>query len=102
MSHEDKFPVEVAQDLLAITRALYVLYSGYGPAFADQAFRLRGIGRQLHLAIERAAEGGPGTFKNRCAWLITEEAIQHLGEVVGDVRGAALIEATGQRLAKKR
>lgn len=100
--HDSAFPVEVAQDLLAIARALFVVYRDHGPAFAEQAFKLRGIGSQLNLAIERASEGGPGTFKNRAAWLIAEAAIRDLGELVGDVRGAALIEATGQRLLRRR
>lgn len=102
MPHDGQFPIEVAQDLLAISRALYIIYSEYGPAFAEQTLKLRGIGAQLHLAIERAGQGGPGTMRHRAAWLITEAALRDLGQIVGDVNGAALIEATGKRLLKRR
>lgn len=100
MPHDGPFPVEVARDLLAIARALYALYKSHGPAFAAQTFRLRGIGAQLNLAIERAAEGGPGTFKNRSAWLITEATVRDLGEVVGEVMGRDLVAATSHRLKR--
>jgi hypothetical protein len=100
--NDAQFPIAVAEDLLSLTRALYAHYGSLGPAFDQQVLKLRGIGSQLHLAIEKAERGGPGTLFHRAAWLIAEQAVKDLGELVGDVRGAALIEATGGRLLKRR
>lgn len=98
MSHEDKIPVEVVRDLLA----LYSTFAKMGKAYDKQLFALRGIGFQLQLALEKAEKGGPGTFANRCAWLIAEKATADLGALVDAYLPAkALITATGERLAKK-
>lgn len=100
--NESPFPVEVARDLLALARALYKAFVEMGPAYDERRWRLRGVGSQLQLAIDRAAQGGPGTFPNRCAWLIAEKAARDLGEIVGgEMPAQALVKAAGERLAKK-
>lgn len=102
MPNEGQLPIEVVRDLLGLARALYAAFGEMGPAYDDQRFRLRGIGYQLQLALNRASQGGPGTFAHRCAWLIAEKAAKELGELVAaDVSAKALVQATGERLAKK-
>ena len=90
------------RDLLGVARALYAALAEMGPEYSEQRFRLCGVGHQLQLALQRASEGGPGTFKNRCAWLIADQAAKDLGEIVGEaVPAQALVRAAGERLAKK-
>lgn len=97
-----QLPVEVVRDLLGIARALYSAMSGMGPAYSDQLFKLKGIGYQLQLALEKAAKGGPGTFSHRTAWLIAEKAAQDLAGLIDHyVPAKLLITATGERLARK-
>lgn len=81
---------------------MYAAFAEMGPEYDEQRFRLRGVGFQLQLAIEKAENGGPGTFANRSAWLIAEKAAQDLGAIVGEqVPAIALVRAAGERLAKK-
>jgi len=102
VSHDDPIPAEVVRDLLALARALYAAFAKMGPAYDGQLFKLRGIGFQLNLALEKAAKGKAGTFANRSAWLIAEKATADLGALVDAYLPArALITATGERLAKK-
>ncbi len=103
MPHDGPIPLDALRDLLALARSLYAAFVAMGPAYDDQRFKVRGIGSQLALALQRAQEGGPGTFKHRAAWLIAEKAIADLGDVVAaDLPATALIAASGERLLKKR
>ena len=102
MPNEGPVPVEVVRDLLGIARAMYAAFESMGPEYSDQKFKLRGIGYQLQLALERAGEGGPGTFKNRCAWLIASQAAKDLGALVdAGVPEEVVVRAAGERLAKR-
>ena len=102
MPNEGPLPVEVVRDLLGVARAMYAAFEKLGPEYSEQRFRLRGVGFQLQLALDKAAQGGPGTFANRCAWLIAGKAAKDLGEIIGErVPALALIQASGERLAKK-
>jgi len=102
MPYDEPLPVEVVRDLLGIARALYAAFAKQGGASDAQLLRLRGIGYQLNLALEKAEQGKAGTLANRSAWLIAEKAAADLGELVdGYVPAKALIAATGDRLAKK-
>jgi hypothetical protein len=97
-----QIPIESLRDLLGLARAVYATLAGMGPAYSDQLFRLRGIGYQLTLALERASQGGPGTFPHRAAWLIAEKAVEDLGALVAeDLPAKALITASGERLLNK-
>jgi hypothetical protein len=99
---EQPLDVSVVRDLLGVARSLYAAFVAMGPAYDDQRFRLRGIGLQLALAIEKAGQGGPGTFANRCACLIAEKAAADLGAVIDEHFPAkSLITATGARLGRK-
>jgi hypothetical protein len=102
--NDGQIPVESLRDLLGLARAIYATLATMGPAHADQLFRLRGIGYQLALALERASQGGPGTFPHRCAWLIAEKAVQDLGDLIAEdaLPAKALITASGERLLRKR
>jgi hypothetical protein len=100
--NDSAFPIDIARDLLALARALYLAFVEMGPAGDEQRWKLRGIGSQLQLAIEHGSQGGPGTFPNRCAWLIAEKAAQDLGELVGQHFSAeTLLRVTAERMAKK-
>lgn len=103
VTDEPALDQEVVRDLLGLARALYAAFVRLGPAYDDQRFKLRGIGYQLTLALEKAKQGGPGTFANRSAWLIAEKAVADLGAMV-DVYFPAkqLIAATGERLKRRR
>lgn len=102
MPNESPFLVEIARDLLALARALYLAFVELGPACDDQRWKLRGIGSQLQIAIERGQQGGPGTFPNRCAWLIADKAAKDLGEIVGAHFSAeTLLRVTSERMAKR-
>lgn len=102
MPNDGQLPVEVVRDLLGIARAMYAAFAEMGPEYKDHMFRLRGIGFQLQLALDKAAKGGPGTFAMRSAWLISEKAAADLGALVDKCMPAQLlIRATGERLAKK-
>lgn len=102
MPNDGPIPIETVRDLLGIARALYAAFVEMGPAYDGQRLKLRGIGYQLTLAIERAGEGGPGTFKHRAAWLISEKAAADLAEMVDMYLPAkVLIKAAGDRLKKK-
>lgn len=102
MPNDGPFPAEVARDLLGLARAMYAAFQGMGPEYRDHLMRLRGIGYQLQLALDKARQGGPGTFANRSAWLIAEKAAQDLGTLVDKYMPAQLlIRATGERLAKR-
>jgi hypothetical protein len=100
--NESPFPVEIARDLLGLARALYLAFVERGPAYDEQRWKLRGIGGQLQLAIERGQQGGPGTLANRCDWLIAEKAAKDLGELVGEHFSAkTLLRVTAERMARK-
>lgn len=100
--NDSPFPVEVARDLLGLARALYLAFVEMGPTYDEQRWKLRGIGGQLQLAIERGQQGGAGTFPNRCAWLIAEKAAADLGEILGKHFSAeTLLRVTAERMAKK-
>src|SRR5687768_13094229 len=64
------------------SRALYAAFVELGPAYHVPRFKLRGVGYQLNLALERAGQGGPGTFPHRCSWLIAETALDDLNELI--------------------
>jgi hypothetical protein len=102
--NDGQIPIESLRDLLGLARAIYATLATMGPAYSDQLFRLRGIGYQLTLALERAGQGGPGTFPHRAAWLISEKAVQDLGDLIAEdaLPAKALIAASGERLLKKR
>lgn len=103
MPNDAPLPVEIVRDLLALARALYAVTSqDQGAGQGERLLKLRGIGSQLTLALEKAESSKPGSFAHKCAWLICEDAIRDLGQVVGELPAAALVEATGQRLLKKR
>lgn len=90
------------RDLLGLARAMYAAFAELGPEYDEQRFTLRSVGFQLQIALERAAQGGPGTFANRCAWLIADKAAQDLSAIIGEqVPAKALVKAAGSRLAKK-
>jgi hypothetical protein len=100
--NEGPIPVETVRDLLGIARALYAAYVEMGPAYDKQRQKLRGIGYQLGLALERAGQAGPGTFKHRAAWLIASRAADDLMAMVDAYLPArVLLKATTDRLAKK-
>lgn len=102
MPNDGPIPIEVVRDLLALARALYATFQSMGPGYSDQLFRLRGVGFQLTLALEKAEGSKPGTFAHRSAWLIADKAAQDLGELVDVYLPAkALISATGDRLRKR-
>ncbi len=102
MPNDVQLPVDVVRDLLGIARAMYAAFREMGPEYKDHMFRLRGIGAQLQLALDKAKQGGPGTFPHRSAWLIAEKASKDLGALVDKYMPAQLlIRATGERLAKK-
>jgi hypothetical protein len=97
-----QLPVEVVRDLLGLARALYSAFVEMGPAYDDHRFKLRGIGVQLQLALDKAKQGGPGTFAMRTAWLIAEQAAADLGAMVDKYMPAkVMIDGVGKRLAKK-
>jgi hypothetical protein len=102
MPNNGPLPVEVVRDLLGIARAMYAAFSRMGPEYSTHLERLRGVGYQLQLALEKAAQGGPGTFAHRSAWLISEKAAKDLGDMVDAyVPAKALVTATGERLSRK-
>lgn len=79
------------------------LFKKMGPGYDAQLLKVQCIGYQLRLALEKAEQGGPGTFAHRSAWLIAEKAVADLGGMVDVYLPAkALITATGERLMKKR
>lgn len=103
MPNDGPLPIETVRDLLALARALYAVFSKMGKGYDAQLLKLRGIGYQLNLALERANESKPGTFKHKNSWLIAEKAVKDLGELVDVYLPAkTLITATGERLLKKR
>lgn len=103
MPNDGQLPVEVVRDLLGIARAMYAAFQGMGPEYGERLMKLRGVGYQLQLALEKAAKGGPGTFAHRSAWLISEKAAADLAEMVDAfVPARALVRAAGERLAKKK
>jgi len=100
--NDGPIPIETVRDLLALARALYAAFARMGPSYEGHMHQLRGIGFQLQLALDKAKQGGPGTFANRSAWLIAEKAAQALGTMVDAYLPAkSLIAATGERLRKK-
>jgi hypothetical protein len=100
---ETQLPVEVVRDLLGIARALYAALVELGPDYDTPRFKLRGIGYQLNLALERAGQGGPGTFPHRCSWLIAEKALDDLNVLIdAHLPAKALLKATEDRLLKQR
>lgn len=102
MPNDGPLPVEVVRDLLGIARAMYAAFSKMGPEYGTHLMKLRGIGFQLQLALDKAKQGGPGTFAMRSAWLISEKAAQDLAAMVDKYMPAqVLIRATGERLARK-
>lgn len=102
MPNDGPLPVETVRDLLGIARGLYAAYVEMGPAYDDQRHKLKGIGHQLQLALQRAGEAGPGTFKHRAAWLIASKAADDLMAMVDVYLPArTLLKATSERLAKK-
>jgi hypothetical protein len=56
--YDTPIPIETVCDLLGLTRALYAAFVELGPAYDDQRWKVRGIGHQLRLALQRAGEGG--------------------------------------------
>lgn len=81
---------------------MYAAFQAMGPEYETHLLRLRGIGFQLQLALEKAKQGGPGTFAHRSAWLISEKAAADLGALVDKYLPAQLlVKATGERLAKR-
>jgi hypothetical protein len=81
---------------------MYAAFQGMGPEYGTHLMRLRGIGFQLQLALDKAKQGGPGTFAIRPAWLISEKAAKDLADMVDKYLPAqVLIRATGERLAKE-
>ena len=102
MPNEGPIPVETVRDLLGIARARYAAYGEMGPGYEDQRHKLKGIGYQLQLALQRVREGGPGSFKHRAAWLITSKAGDDLMAMVDVYLPArTLLKATSERLARK-
>lgn len=102
MPNDGPLPVEVVRDLLGIARAMYGAFEKMGPEYSSHLMKLRGIGRQLQLALDKAKLGGPGTWPMKTAWAISEEAAQDLGALVDKHMPAQLlIRAMGERLAKK-
>jgi hypothetical protein len=102
LPNDGALPVEVVRDLLGIARAMYAAFQQMGPEYGDHLFKLRGIGYQLQLALDKAKQGGPGTFANRSAWLIADKAAKDLAALVDKYMPVQiLITATGQRLTKK-
>jgi hypothetical protein len=92
----------LVREFIGIARALYAAFIEMGPAYDDQRDKLRGIGYQLQLALQRAGEGGPGTFKHRAAWLMATKAADDLMAMVDVYLPArTLLKATSERLAKK-
>lgn len=75
MPNDGQLPVEVVRDLLGIARAMYSAFQGMGPEYSTHLHKLSGIGYQLQLALDKAKQGGPGTFAMRSAWLISEKAV---------------------------
>lgn len=101
--HDGPIPLEALQDLIALTRALYVTFKGLGKGYDRQLAQLAQIGAKLTRALDKAQKGGPGTWNHRTAWLMAEEATKELGDVVDVFLPAkALITASGERLLKKR
>jgi hypothetical protein len=102
LPNDAQLPVEVVRDLLGIARAMYAAFQSMGPEYQTHLHKLSGIGYQLQLALEKAKQGGPGTFAMRSAWLISEKAAADLASLVDKYMPAqVLIRATGERLAKK-
>lgn len=102
MPHEGPLPVEIVRDLLGVARAMYAAFVEMGPEYETHRSKLRGIGYQLQLALEKAGRGAPGTLAHRSAWLIAEKAVADLGGLVDKYMPAQLlVKATGKRLAKK-
>jgi hypothetical protein len=100
--NDAQLPLDVVHDLLAICRALYVHSSKLGAPFAAETLKLRGIGAQLTLALQRAQEGTPGTYKHKAAWLIAEQALADLAPLMGELRGSVLLDVLSERLAAKK
>lgn len=102
MPNDGPLPVEVVRDLLGIARAMYAAFSAMGPEYRNHLMRLRGVGFQLQLALDKAKLGGPGTMQMRSAWLIAEKAAVDLASMVDAyVPAQALVRAAGERLARK-
>jgi hypothetical protein len=100
--NDGPLPVEVVRDLLGIARAMYAAFQSMGAEYETHLLKLRGIGYQLQLSLEKAKQGGPGTFPHRSAWLIAEKAAADLGALVDKYMPAQLlIKATGERLSKR-
>jgi len=77
---DQRLPVGIVRDLLAITRTLY--RSARAAGDLPQVQELEEIGKRLGLALE-LAQAKPGTLGHRAAWQHSEAALERLGGVVG-------------------
>lgn len=103
MPTDEPFPFEAARDLLGIARALYVAFRGMGPEYSTHLDRVASIGNHLQRAIEKAQKGGAGTWNQKTAWLMAEQAAQDLGTLVDKyVPASLLIRASRERLARRK
>jgi hypothetical protein len=101
--HDGQLPLEALQDLISLTRVLFLTFRGMGKGYDTQLAQLTQIGSKLRRALDKAQRGGPGTWNHRTAWIMAEEATAQLGEVVDVYLPAkALITASGERLLKRR
>jgi hypothetical protein len=100
--NDGQIPLEALRDLIALARALYAALRNMGPGYSDQLFQLRRIGAQLTLALEKAENSKPGTFAHKSAWLISEDAVRDLGQLVDVYLPARnLLAAASERIFRK-
>jgi hypothetical protein len=79
-----------------------VAFLKMGPAYATPLQGLRPSGTKLCRAVDKASKGGPGTWNQRTALPMAEEA-KELGELVDVYLPAkVLIAASSKRSMKKR
>jgi hypothetical protein len=105
VAHDDApVPLEALRDLIALARTLYVTFRGMGAGYDRQLTQLKQIGGKLTRALEKAERGtAPGSWDQKTAWAMAEEATRELGHVVDVYLPAkALITASGERLLRKR
>ena len=103
MPHDGQLPLDALQDLIALTRSLYVTFKGLGQGHDRQLSQLAQIGAKLTRALDKAQKGGPGTWNHKTAWVMAEEATKELAEVVDVFLPAkAVVTASGERLLRRR
>jgi hypothetical protein len=93
------FPLEVARDLVAITRALYRAELAASPPNRRNVEALEQIGQELNLAID-LGKNSAGSLGCRAAWVWAEQATTKLGELVSNMQVLPAVRATVARMKR--